>query len=110
MISLAAAVPHLGGGGELDVSYVRVALALAACLVVAAAAILLVRHRGGRPFRIAFPQPGTGERRIEVAETRRLGVHGDICLVRHGGREWLLVVQAAGVRVLHEAAETSPCA
>lgn len=103
MIDLAAAAAtHLGGGGDVGIGYARVVLALLACLVIAAGAILLLRHRSGRPFALALPRAAATERRITVVETRRLSPHADICLVEHGARAWLLVVQPAGIHVLGE--------
>lgn len=99
---LAAATPRLGGGGELAVSIPRIVLALIACLVIALAAILLLRQRGGRSLAIRLPHLAPGERRIAMVETRRLSQHADLCLVEHDARRWLIVVQASEIHILSD--------
>jgi hypothetical protein len=46
-------------------------------------------------------------RAIEVVETRRLSQHADVCLIRHGGKDYLLLLMAGTVHVLDEA-QSSP--
>lgn len=95
-------VGHLGGGEPLNVPVLRIVLVLAICLMIAVLAILLLRQRRGhdnlRRWTIGLSH---STRAIDVVEVRRLGVHADIGLVRHSGREYLLVVQSAGTQVLH---------
>ena len=106
------AQPHtarLGGGGAIDVSLGRIVISLVICVIVAALAILLLRQRSGRIDLATFFQriePRT--RAIQVVETRRLSPHADICLVRQGGREYLLVLQQGSVQVLSEQASATP--
>lgn len=109
-----AAQPHLGGGGSLDVSLGRIIASLVICIIVAVLAILLIRQRGGRGDLAAmFARLQPQARAIEVIETRRLNPHADICLVRHAGRDYLLVLQAGSMQVLRDepmADGGAPCA
>lgn len=92
---------HLGGGTAPDIPVARILAALLVCLIVAALAIFMIRQRGGRP--ISIPTLGRirlAERSIEVVETRRLGVHGDVCLIRHARTEYLVILMAGHVHVL----------
>lgn len=99
-----AAQPHLGGGGALDISLGRIIASLVICLIVAVLAILLIRQRGGRGDLAAmFARMQPQVRAIEVVETRRLSPHADICLVRHDGRDYLLVLQQGSMQVLRDA-------
>lgn len=96
--------PHLGGGGEAPISIVRVIVALAICLIIAVLAILLVRQRaGGMDLASALRRIAPRASLIEVVETRRLSPHADVCLLRHDGREYLLLLQVGRARVLREA-------
>ncbi len=97
-----AHVGRLGGGQPLDIPVLRILMALSICLTIAALAVLLMRQRRGhddlRRWTSALAGPA---RAVDVVEMRRLGVHADIGLVRHGGREYLLVVHSGGTQVLH---------
>lgn len=107
MILLAAAdnaasvAGHLGGGG-VDIPVGRILISLVACLMIAALAILLLRQKGGKDFRLTLGRLSARRGAIDVIEARRLSLHGDVCLVRHDGREYLLLVQAGDSRVLRE--------
>jgi flagellar biogenesis protein FliO len=110
-----AAQPHLGGGGgSLDISLGRIIASLVICLMIAVLAILLIRQRGGRGDLAAiFSRLQPQARAIEVVETRRLSPHADICLVRHDGRDYLLVLQQGSMQLLRDAPTTdgkAPCA
>lgn len=103
-----AAVPHLGSGGALEVSLGRIIASLVICLMVAVLAILLIRQRGGRGDLAAlFARLQPQARAIEVVETRRLSPHADICLVRHDGRDYLLVLQQGSLAVLRDTATSA---
>jgi hypothetical protein len=106
---LAASVPalaqaqRLGGGSAPDVPWVRLAAALLFCLMLAALALLFLRQRGGKAdLRALFSRFEVRPRAIDVVETRRLSQHADICLVRHGGREYLMLLLAAGGQILSD--------
>jgi hypothetical protein len=101
----AQAAGRLGGGQPLEVSLGRIVAALVICVVVAVLAVLLLRQRSGRiDLRGLFSRLELRTRVVEVVETRRLSLHGDICVVRHAGREYLLIVMAGSARVLREQA------
>lgn len=93
----------LGSGEPLQVSLARIVAALVFSIIVAALAILMIRQRGGK-FDLAawFGRLERRPRPIRVVETRRLSQNADICVVRHGGREYLLLLMAGDARVLSE--------
>jgi hypothetical protein len=100
---LLAAQPRLGGGGDLGVSLGRIVAALLICTAVAILAALLLRQRSGKiDLRTLLSRVELRQREIQVVETRRLSLHADICLLRHGGREYLLLLMAGDARVLNE--------
>jgi flagellar biogenesis protein FliO len=109
-----AAQPHLGGGGALDISLGRIIASLVICIIIAVLAILLIRQRGGRGDLAAmFARLQPQARAIKVVETRRLSPHADICLVRHDGRDYLLVLQQGSMQVLRDEPTSggeAPCA
>lgn len=99
-----AASPGLGGGEPLSVSLGRIVAALVICIMVALLAALLIRQREGKIDLAALfarleLRPA---RAIEVVETRRLSPHADICLIRHDGQEFLLLLLAGGAKILRE--------
>lgn len=101
---------RLGGGGDLDVSLGRIVAALVVSIIVAVLAALLIRQRRGRSdLRTLFARFELRPRAIEVVETRRLSPHADICVVRHGGRQYLLLLMAGASQLLSESsAEALP--
>lgn len=98
------AMPHrLGGGGDVDLSLGRIVVAFVICIIVAVLAILLIRQKGGRiDLAQWFAKVAPRSREIAIVETQRLNPHSDICLVRHDGREYLLVLQQGATHVLRE--------
>lgn len=106
--AMAQATAHLGGGGAAaDVSIVRVLASLVLCLGIAVAIIFLMRGRGIRlPAFKTFAGPA--QIGIEVIQTRRLSAHADISLVRHDGREYLLLLQAGSAQILRESDVVRP--
>lgn len=104
-----AATVHLGGGEPLGVSLGRVVGALVVCTVVAVLAALLIRQRSGRmDLPALFARIAPPARSIEVLETRRLSPNADVCVVRHGGREYLLLLLAGAAQVLSEETVSPP--
>lgn len=104
---LCAATPvaaqQLGGGGSPEVSIVRVIGSLLLCLIVAGLAIFYLRLRQGRGVAIpSFARLVQTSPEIDVKEVRRLTVQHSVCLVRHGAREYLIVLSPASVTVLNE--------
>ncbi len=121
--ALLAAAPALAGGGRLgggqplEVSLGRIVAALVICIIIAVLAALLIRQRAGKiDLYAVFGRLQSRPRAIEVVETRRLSPHADICVVRHSGREYLLLLLAGDARVLREepvakpAEAEAPCA
>jgi len=96
---------NLGGGEDLNVSLSRIVAALAICLTIAFLAILLIRQRSGKlDLRAYLTHFSPGPRAIEVVEARRLSPHADICAVRHGGNEYLILLLAGHAEVLSQTA------
>lgn len=96
-------VLHLGGATAPAVPVARITLAFVACVAVAAVAILLIRARlQGRPLRNPLASFARSNGAIDVREVRRLSMHAELGLVRHAGREYLLLVQASGAMLLRE--------
>ena len=107
--ALLAAAPALAGGGRLgggqplEVSLGRIVAALVICIIVAVLAALLIRQRSGKiDLHALFGRLQARPRAIDVVETRRLSPNADICVVRHSGREYLLLLLAGDARVLSE--------
>jgi hypothetical protein len=112
-----AGAGRLGGGQPLEVSLGRIVAALVICIIIAILAALLIRQRSGKLDLYAwFGRLQARPRAIEVIETRRLSPHADICVVRHSGREYLLLLLAGDARILSEepvalsAEAEAPCA
>jgi hypothetical protein len=108
---------RLGRSASLDVSIARIVAALVICVIVAILAALLLRQRGrGLDLRGLFGRLEVGRRAIQVVETRRISQHADISLIRSGGKEYLLLLQAGSAQILSEAelppaggSEQPPC-
>lgn len=112
---LLAAAPALAGGGRLgggqplEVSLGRIVAALVICIIIAVLAALLIRQRAGNlDLHALFGRLQARPRAIEVVETRRLSPHADICVVRHSGREYLLLLLAGNARILSEEPVAQP--
>ena len=109
-----AGAGRLGGGQPLEVSLGRIVAALVICIIIAVLAVLLIRQRSGKvDLHAFFGRFQMRPRAIEVVETRRLSPHADICVVRHAGREYLLLLLAGNARILREepvAEAEVPCA
>ena len=98
-----AGAGRLGGGQPLEVSLGRIVSALVICIIIAVLAVLLIRQRAGRlDLHAFFGRFQVRPRSIEVVETRRLSPNADICVVRHSGREYLLLLLAGSARILSE--------
>ena len=96
-----AGAGRLGGGQPLEVSLGRIVAALVICIIIAVLAVLLIRQRSGKvDLHALFGRLQTRPRAIEVVETRRLSPHADLCVVRHSGREYLLLLLAGNARIL----------
>jgi hypothetical protein len=101
-----ALAQRLGGGGGVDVSLTRIAMALILCLMIAALAVLLLKRNGGRIDLPAFHRlvpAARPARRIDVIETRRVSQYADVCLLRCDGREYLILCAQQQQTLLREA-------
>lgn len=106
---LAAGTARLGGGRPLEIPVLRIVLAFAACAVVAAlAALLLRRRRGHDGLRRWMGRITPSPRAVEIVEVRRLSMHADIGVVRHAGREYLLLLQSGDSRLLSDGPAPEP--
>jgi hypothetical protein len=89
-----ATAQRLGGGaGAVDVSPARVMAALVVCVAAAFALAVLLRARNGdhAPMWRRWRGGWGASSRIRVIETRRAGVHADVCLVECDGDQYLLL-------------------
>lgn len=88
---------QLGLGRDDGIDFLRVGLALAACLAISILAALFLKKRlqGGLVLRKM-----TGARRLQLDETLRIGTQADICIVSCDGEELLLVSSPHGVKLL----------
>lgn len=91
-----AAAQRLGQGGGTDVPVWRVILALAFCLALGAAAIFLLRRRYGGVRPRVFGQ----ERRLQLVETLRLGHQANLCIVSRDGHEYLIAASPQGITLV----------
>lgn len=100
--------PHrLGGGGGVEVSLTRVIMALVLGTMLAVLAALVLRRSGGRPDLKALHRMFTSLpsiRRIQVIESRRVSQHADLCLVRCDGTEYLILTSAQQQQIVRTTA------
>lgn len=107
-LSSVAMAQQLGGGAAPEVSLVRMIGALFVCLLLAGLVILYLRHRTGSPSAPILRRLMNNSPEIEVREFRRLTVQHSLALIRHSGREWLLVLSPADTQVLNDLAVKEP--
>jgi hypothetical protein len=101
--------PHRlgGGGGGVEVSLTRIIMALVLGTMLAVLAALLIRRSGGRPDLKALRRVFTNlpsMRRIQVMESRRVSQHADLCLVRCDGTEYLILTSAQQQQIVRTTA------
>ena len=98
-----ALAQKLGGAPSTDVSWLRVTGALLFCLLLAAAAALVMKGRlRGTPF-----SSGTeGERQLRLVESLRLSHQVDVCLIECEGRRLLVAATPQGLVMLGD--KTAP--
>jgi len=101
LIAAPALAAGLGKGAAPAIPWARITLAFVFCIALAAGAILLMRtyrlHEGGH---FSFPRRQAGQHAIEIVETRRVSQHGDACLLRCHGQDYLFVVTAHQIVLL----------
>lgn len=93
LVTAPALAAGQGNGVAHAIPWARIALAFVFCIALAAGAILLMRKyrlHDGSGF--SFPRCPTGQRAIEIVETRRVSQHGDACLLRCHGQDYLFVI------------------
>jgi hypothetical protein len=105
MAPVAVAAERLGPA-PIEFPFIRLALALILCSLIALLAVLWLKRtmQAGALGKLA---PGlallrTPAREIRVFETHRVSPHADICRVTCGDIEYFIVVSAGGASVLRE--------
>ncbi|KPF77593.1 hypothetical protein [Novosphingobium sp. AAP93] len=99
----AAPVGKLGGAPPLQVPVARIVIALLICSALAFCLALLIKRRGRiDSIRAVFRPLAYPPQEVRILEVRRIGVHGDIALIRHRDRQYLVLVQAGSSTVLRE--------
>jgi hypothetical protein len=98
-LSDSALAQHLGQGPDDGISIWRVVATLLACVAVAVAAALALKHRmGGSTAQLFVKRKNP---RLEMIETIRLRPQIDLCIVACDGEELLLVSSPQGASLLH---------
>jgi hypothetical protein len=97
----------LASGTAPGIPWVRLLLSFAFCIALAWGAVVMLKHyqrRGiGNPLKELFAKQGAApSRRIAIIETRRAGLHTDLCLVDCDGETYFLALTPAGVSVLDQ--------
>lgn len=99
----AAPVGKLGGAQPLQVPIARIFIALLICSALAFCIALLIKRRGRiDSIRALFRPLAYPPQEVRILEVRRVGVHGDVALIRHRDRQYLVLVQAGSATVLCE--------
>lgn len=96
-----------GGGGGVEVSLTRIIMALVLGTMLAIFAALLIRRSGGSPDLKALRRVFTNlpsMRRVQVIESRRVSQHADLCLVRCDGTEYLILTSAQQQQIVRTTA------
>ena len=103
-----ACAQELGGGSEISIPVVRLVLGLVLSILLAlVAALVLLRRQRGRLNGVSLFKPLLNmtpgeEAAIQVIETRRVSAHGDVCLVRSQGQDFLILVTANQLLLLNQ--------
>lgn len=109
--STADAREALGRASDADLPVWRLVIAFILCIIVAIMAALALRRfmRGGgaSPAHSGGPRWFGGRnwlagapREIAIQETHRASLHGDICLINWGERQFLVAISPGGVTLL----------
>lgn len=99
----AAPVGKLGGAQPLQVPIARIFIALLICSALAFCLALLIKRRGRfDSIRALFWPLASPPQQVRILEVRRLGLHGDVALIRHRDRQYLVLVQAGSSTLLRE--------
>jgi hypothetical protein len=107
IVGLMAATPvaaqRLGGGTAVAIPVGRIIAALLLCALLALAAAVAIKRRGGRIDLGGWSKllaKATPPRRIEIVETHRASQYADICLIRCDAREYLVLCSSTVQTVL----------
>lgn len=83
--------------------FARIFVAVVICSALALCLALAVkRFRGPQRFRSLTLSSWSNSQEVRVIEVRRIGMHGDIALIEHGDRRYLLLVQSGSSTLLRE--------
>lgn len=94
----------LGGGGDVEIPFLRLAAALVVGLLIAfGAALLLKRNLTSRlklPSFAWFNAKVRSRREIQVHEVHRLSVHADLCRFTAHDKDYVVLVSSNNAQVL----------
>lgn len=85
------------------IPWLRIFLALILCIAVSVAAILALRRygEGGLPAILKSGLKGIStDAQLEIIETRRASVHGNICLFHYNGHAYVVAITAGGATMI----------
>ena len=103
LAQVAASASKLGGAEPIQIPVLRIFIAVVVCSAFAFCAALLIRHRaGGYDFAKWMLPLAKAPQELRVVEVRRISVHGDVALIEHGSRRYLVLVQAGSSTLLCE--------
>ena len=103
---LAATARHPVGIADAPaIPWLRIVLALLFCLILSAAAILMLRRfgvggGGSAPPFLAGLKRISGSAEIEIIETRRASAHGQVCLFHCRGNAYLISITSGGTTLI----------
>ena len=103
LLAAPAAAQRLGGGAALAIPIGRIVAALLLCALLALAAVVAIKRRGG-PLDLGgwsrLLAKASPPRRIEIVETHRASQYADISLIRCDARNYLVLCSSAAQTVL----------
>ena len=94
---------QLSGGGNVEISIIRILAALLICLAAAVALALAIRSRGGKaPINWRRFSSLSTSGRIRLIESQRLSLNAELCLVQCDGIEYLVISGPSGLHVINQ--------
>lgn len=103
LFGVATRTTTIGVPDQPGIPWLRIAVALIVCIGIAVGMILLLRRfSGARLQEVLSGQIGAmrGKSEIEIIETRRASVHGQICLFHYQDMAYLVAVTAGGASLI----------
>lgn len=103
LFGAAAQISTIGVPDSPGVPWLRITVALFLCIGIAIGTILLLRHFSGRRLQEMLGTQLGGIKRkgeIEIIETRRASVYGQICLFQYRGTAYLVAVTAGAATLI----------